>query len=184
MLSAMVSVLPTVRYAVVALLLCAAGTATAQAPRAVQTGDIVRGVARVTDSDKLVVDGVYLRLWGVDGPELAQPCLFENGQRYDCQSIALRELQIITAQGPVTCTVQRDSNRARRTFNYGICKTSDGRDVAEQLVRAGHALAFVEQTDQYVAAEAAAKAAKVGLFRGSFQPPWEFAAQLLNGGAP
>ncbi len=168
----------------VATLLFVAGMAAAQAPRPVQNGEVVRGAARVTDSDKIVVDGVYLRLWGADGPELGQPCFFANNQAYDCQSIALRELQIITAQGAVTCTVQRDTERTRRTFIYGTCLTSDGRDVAEALVRAGHALAFVDQTDKYLAAEAVAEAAKVGMFRGVFMAPWEFAATVMRGGEP
>ena len=173
-----------IQLVAVATLLFVAGVAGAQAARPVQTGEVVRGAARVTDSDKLVVDGVYLRLWGADGPELAQPCFFANNQPYDCQSIALRELQIITAQGPVTCTVQRDTERTRRTFLYGICLTSDGRDVAEELVRAGHALALVDQTDRYLAAEAVAEAARVGLFRGRFIAPWEFAATVMRGGEP
>ena len=167
---------------ITAALVVVAGAAIAQAPRVVQTGDIVRGAARVTDSDKLVVDGVYIRLWGADGPELGQPCFFANNQAYDCQSIALRELQIITAQGPVTCTIQRDTERTRRTFIYGVCQTSDGRDVAEELVKAGHALAFVDQSDKYLAAEAIAETAKIGLFRGRFMAPWEFAATVMRGG--
>ena len=65
-----------------ATILFVAGAAGAQAPRPVQAGDVVRGAARVTDSDKLVVDGVYLRLWGADGPELAQLCFFANNQPY------------------------------------------------------------------------------------------------------
>ncbi len=150
--------------------------------RLAQPGDVVKGPARVTDSDKLVVDGVYIRLWAVDGPELGQPCFFANGAQYDCQSIALRELQIITAQGPVTCTIEQDSSRVRRGRIYGTCKTADGKDVAEQLVKAGHALAFVDQSDRYLAAEKVAEDAKVGLFRGSFQAPWDFAAMIIGGG--
>jgi endonuclease YncB( thermonuclease family) len=166
----------------VAVVLAAFGALAQAPPRVLQTGDVVRGPARVTDSDKLVVDGVYLRLWGADGPEFGQQCAFANNQPYDCHSIALRELQIIAALGPVTCTIQRDTHRTRRTFVYRVCLTSDGRDVAEELVRAGHALAFVEQTEKYLAAEAHAEAAKAGLFRGRFQAPWDFAVALMGGG--
>lgn len=165
----------------VAVALLAAAPAVAQ-QRLAQPGDVVKGPPRVTDSDKLVVDGVYVRLWGVDGPEMGQPCFFANGAQYDCQSIALRELQIITAQGPVTCTIEQDTSRLRRGRIYGTCTTVEGRDVAERLVQAGHALAFVDQSDKYLAAEKVAEDAKVGLFRGSFQAPWDFAAAIIGGG--
>src|SRR5262245_19878838 len=108
--------------------------------RPAQPGDVVKGPARVTDSDKLVVDGVYIRLWAVDGPELGQPCFCGSGAQCDCQSIALRELQIITAQGLVTCVIEQDTSRLRRGRIYGSCKTVDGKDVGEELVKAGHAL--------------------------------------------
>ena len=154
----------------------------AEAQVAAQPGDVVKGVARVTDSDKLVVDNVYIRLWGVDGPELGQPCFFANRQQYDCQSLALRELQIITAQGAITCTIENDPSRLRRGKIYGTCLTGEGRDVAEELVKAGHALAFVEQTEKYEQFEAVAEEAKAGLFRGYFQEPWVFAASITGAG--
>lgn len=142
-------------------------------------GDVVTGPARVTDSDKMVVNGVYILLWGVDGPEKGQPC-YQNNQLYDCHSIALRALQILTAQGPVTCTIESDPSRLRRGRIYATCTSSDGKDIAEQLVRAGHALAFLDQTDKYKPAEAIAQAEQVGLFRGSFMEPWAFATAITG----
>jgi endonuclease YncB( thermonuclease family) len=172
----------TSRLALLLLLVLAAPSAAEAQAAAAKPGDVVQGVARVTDSDKLVVNNVYIRLWGVDGPELGQPCFFTNRQQYDCQSIALRELEIITAQGPVTCTIENDPSRLRRGKIYCTCLTSEGRDVAEELVKAGHALAFVEQTDKYKQVEAVAEEKKVGLFRGPFQEPWVFAASITGAG--
>ncbi len=160
-------------------LLLAIVIASAAHAQQARPGDVVTGPARVTDSDKMVVNGVYILLWGVDGPEKGQPC-YLNNQLYDCHAIALRELQILTAQGPVTCTIENDPNRLRRGRIYGTCTSRDGKDIAEQLVRAGHALAFVDQTDKYKPIEAIAEADKVGLFRGSFMEPWAFATAITG----
>jgi endonuclease YncB( thermonuclease family) len=170
--------------AILVLLVTLAAPSAAHAQQALaRPGDVVTGLARVTDSDKMVVNGVYVLLWGIDGPEKGQPCYLTR-QLYDCHSVALRELQIITAQGPVACTIENDPSRLRRGRIYATCRTADGKDVAEQLVRAGHALAFVEQTDKYKSVEAAAEADKVGLFRGTFMEPWVFAQSITGANQP
>jgi endonuclease YncB( thermonuclease family) len=52
--------------------------------------------------------------------------------------------------------------------------TINGKSLNEQLVRAGWAVARPSETTDYVAAEAAAKKAKLGLWQGQFQPPDQF----------
>ena len=50
------------------------------------------------------------------------------------------------------------------------------------MVRAGMAVAFREQSMNYVKAEAEASAAKVGIWAGKFLLPWEWVADENFGG--
>ena len=55
----------------------------------------------------------------------------------------------------------------------GLC-VADGRDVNAEMVRSGHAWAFVKYSKRYEAAEAEAKKEKVGVWKGDSEPAWVF----------
>lgn len=150
-------------------------------PGVVAPGTVLTGVARIMDSDKLVVDGRYLRLWALDAPEYGQAC-YLGGKPYDCNAVSYRQLEILTAEGEVSCVVQEDTSRQRRGKNYAICTASDGTNINEAMVRSGNAVAFLEQSRELAVAEAAAEEEGVGMWRGAFQNPWIWVIEHSGGG--
>jgi hypothetical protein len=57
----------------------------------------------------------------------------------------------------------------------GKC-TAAGRDIGGTLIDEGLAWAFVRYSKDYAAAEARAKSAAVGIWRGTSEPPWDYRA--------
>ena len=141
-------------------------------------GADVTGEARVVDSDRLIVSGHRYFLYGIDAPELNQPCVI-GGKVWECGPAAARKLEELVSLGPITCSERQDTNRRRRVYTYAVCKFN-GMDINEALVRSGMALAFREQADDYVEAEEAARLEGVGMWRGDFEAPWEFRDNLRN----
>lgn len=135
------------------------------------------GQAEALEADHLVVDGQATALYGIDAPLRIQPCV-KDGQEFACGVQALRTLSDILAKGPVTCEEVRDTTSLRRRMQrYARCTIGD-LDVAAEMVRAGMAMAMADQSDEYVALEEEAKAAKTGLWAADeFTPPWEWEEQ-------
>jgi endonuclease YncB( thermonuclease family) len=138
--------------------------------------DAVTGNARVLTADRLIVDDTQFFLFGIDGFEEAQTC-FINGEPWACGAVAFRELQILADVGPVTCVRQQDRNPRRMRFPWGTCMAG-GVDLAEAMVRAGFAFVVMDQSEQYLPAQAAAEAEGVGAWQGIFIAPWEYRDRL------
>jgi endonuclease YncB( thermonuclease family) len=139
------------------------------------------GPARVMDADILAIGSKRIILWGVDAPERNQTCSLQRRQ-WACWNVAARELQILVADGDTTCKSVGKADAFGRI--YGVC-TSNGKNLNEEMVRSGLALAFTEQTDDYTPAQEEAKAAKAGLWQDTakFMPPWIFRFQRGARGA-
>ena len=73
--------------------------------------------------------------------------------------------------GEVACTDTGKRNYVQ--FAYMTC-VINGKDIGEEMVKAGHAMAFLPQSPQYVEAEKAARAAKLGIWQAGvqFTTPW------------
>lgn len=141
------------------------------------------GQAYVTDGDTLRIAGRPIRLQGVDAPEIDQRCTVRGAQVACGQSA--REWVAARVEGRQVECVQEDVDRYNRIV--ATCLV-DGRDLGRDLVRAGWAVAFTRYSDRYVGEEAGAKAAKRGVWAGSFTTPAEYrrgsgapAAEALNG---
>lgn len=121
------------------------------------------GIARASDGDSLRLQGVRIRLQGVDAPELDQVCWDEAGAEWPCGRLSRARLSEILVEGPAVC-------RPRGHDKYGrvlaTCK-SEGRDVGAILVSEGWAIAMGD----YAAEQATASAAKLGIWRGRFVDP-------------
>jgi endonuclease YncB( thermonuclease family) len=134
----------------------------------------VTGVGEVLDSDVILVDGYRIHLFGVESVESAQGCEIRR-QLWDCYPAAVRALQTIVFEGPLTCEIVSGPNFPNQAL--GTC-TVNGQDVGERFVRSGFGVAFTAETDAYVAAQAAAQAEGVGLWQGAFLPPHEWRAAM------
>ena len=86
-----------------------------------------RGKAYVVDGDTIIIQGVSIRLAGIDAPELDHP----YGQRARSAMIRLCAGQPVTAQLVGHVSYERA---------VAICTLPDGRDLAAELVKEGLAL--------------------------------------------
>lgn len=130
------------------------------------------GVASVIDGDTIEVHGQRIRLNGIDAPESRQLCLDAAGEKYRCgQSAAMALDQLLEVARPTTC---HEVDRDRWGRVVARC-TAGGKDVAEAMVKAGHALDWPRYSKgAYADAEAGARAARRGMWAGSFARPWEW----------
>jgi endonuclease YncB( thermonuclease family) len=130
----------------------------------------ITGPAKVLDDQVLEIDGRRIMLFGIDSVMRKQACMLD-GKLWNCWEAAVRNLQILADQGPATCDPVGDPDVYGRIL--ARC-TINGKSLNEQLVREGWAVARSSETTDYVAAEAAAKKEKLGLWQGRFQPPDQF----------
>jgi endonuclease YncB( thermonuclease family) len=130
----------------------------------------VTGPAKVVDSTGIEIDGQRIMLFGTDSVMRKQVCTVD-GKVWQCWDAAVRGLQIMVDQGPVTCQLIGEPDPYGRML--GRCSVN-GKSLNEELVRGGYAVARPSETTDYVAAEAEAKDKKVGLWQGQFRRPSEF----------
>jgi endonuclease YncB( thermonuclease family) len=109
-------------------------------------------------------------LFGIDSVVRKQVCTLD-GKPWQCWSAAVQDLQSLLDGGPTTCDLVGEPDIYGRLL--GRC-TVNGQSLNEQLVSRGFALARRGDTTDYVAAEAAAKEKKLGLWQGQFAQPSSF----------
>lgn len=127
----------------------------------------ITGPAKVLDAQVIDIDGQRIMLFGINSVMRKQACTLDR-KLWNCWEAAVRNLQILTDQGPATCEAVGEPDVYGRIL--ARC-TINGKSLNEQLVREGWAVARPSDTTDYVAAEAAAKKEKLGLWQGQFQRP-------------
>jgi endonuclease YncB( thermonuclease family) len=131
----------------------------------------VSGEPTVIDGDTIVVAGEHVRLQGIDAPEMHQTCT-AYGQEWPCGRTAADWLKDRLRGQQVDC-IGHARDRYGRLL--AVCY-SGGENLNEQLVREGWALDFRKYSTDYLQAESEAKRAGAGIWRGTFDPPWEWRA--------
>ena len=134
--------------------------------------DCVSGPAKVIDGDTIVVAGQFVRLHGIDAPELDQP-FWWRGQQTMGGMMALAALEALTAGVKLRCEAVEQDRYGRLVAKVF---SPNGVDIGRRLVSAGWALAYRRYSTDYVDAEDEARKAKRGMWRGSFVKPWVWRA--------
>lgn len=132
-------------------------------------GELTVGTATVIDGDSLTIGATTIRLFGVDAPEGLQSCK-RDGADWACGRAAARALGERVRGQTLSCE-RKDTDTYGRTV--AVCRVG-GRDINEEMVAAGMALAYRRFGSDYVAAEDAAKNARRGIWAGEFTPPWDW----------
>ena len=132
----------------------------------------LEGRASVVTASVLYMEGLYIKLLGIDAPDPAQTCADRHGAPYRCGKRAITWLQNWLHNGEVKCHIVGKIEHNRTT---GVCFTADGQyDVAAAVVSAGWALAYAQNTAVYEPYEEQAAAERRGLWRGRFYKPWDW----------
>lgn len=134
------------------------------------------GTGRIIDGDTIELDGVRIRLSGIDAPEAGQKCQTSNGKTWRCGEAAMDRLVELAAQG-VTCKGQKHDIYDRL---LAVCYGPDGTDLNEVMVSEGYAWAFRKYSTEYAAIEDAARLRGTGIWRAETQTPWDYRAAKWN----
>ena len=127
------------------------------------------GPTEVVDGDSLSVSGFSVRLFGIDAPEGKQTCV-RGGTAWRSGEEAATQLRNMIGGSPVECR-GRDIDTFGRTV--AVC-TVAGAEINRAMVEAGWATAFRKYSQDYVAEEVRAKAARRGIWSSEFTLPEDY----------
>lgn len=127
------------------------------------------GIARVVDGDTINIRGVAVRLDGIDAPESKQTCE-ADGRTHPCGAQATEALITLLGAQPVDCVETGKDRNGRMIARCRVGST----DVGAWMVEHGWAVAFRRYSMAYVEAEKRARAAKLGIWAGTFTMPDEW----------
>lgn len=133
----------------------------------------ITGLANVIDGDTITVNGLRIRLEGIDAPEAGQTCRRSSVGWWACGTEATGALAGLIERKVVRCE-QRGHDKYGRTL--AVCFLG-ALDVNAWLVGNGHAWAFVKYSRSYVQEEAQARAKRLGIWQGESTPAWEYRAR-------
>lgn len=129
------------------------------------------GTLRVIDADTVDVGGLRVRLFGLDAPEIGQPCVL-GGQTIDCGRWAADLVRARFGGQDARCTT-RDVDRYGR--QVATCDVG-GVDIGQVIVAEGWAVAYRRYSMIYDLDEKAAAVAARGLWAMTMQEPESFRA--------
>lgn len=127
----------------------------------------LNGRPEIIDGGTLAIGGQPIRLFGIAAPRADQVCGPPGGE-WNCGAEAVFALAFEAAPHWVTCS-PRPGERAGEAL-VALCRAGPY-DLGEKLLRLGWATALAEGGPAYAAAEAEARAAGRGMWRGTAAPP-------------
>lgn len=150
------------------------------APQPGHSKDVITGLADVVDADIIRIGKQRVILWGLDAPERLQSC-YKDGKKWGCHDASRRSLELLSGRGEVTCYLLGDPDPFNR--RHGVCE-SGGTDINAEMVRRGMAVAWEDQSTDYIEIQFDAITEERGLWAVGveFQLPWEFRHYNTPGG--
>jgi endonuclease YncB( thermonuclease family) len=134
------------------------------------------GTASVIDGDTIEIHGQRIRLYGIDAPESRQECVRPDRTSWRCGQQAALALSDRIGRSIVRCN-PRDRDRYSRIV--AIC-FKGGEELNRWMVANGWAVAYRKYSLDYVTDEDRARIAKVGVWSGTFEMPWDWRLQQKN----
>jgi len=123
-------------------------------------------LARAVDGDSLIYNNKKIRLLGLDAPEYDQKCLDENDAVYSCGEMSKKYLAKIS-KGKINCKkITIDKYKREISTCY-----KNGKNINQEMVRSGWALAYRYFSTEYIQDEEYAKEHKLGMWKGRFVNP-------------
>jgi endonuclease YncB( thermonuclease family) len=148
-------------------------------------------MANAIDGETLFVNGIEVQLIGIDAMEPDQTCLDKTGTDYPCGRAATRHLEELVADQPIVCLPLFAVSKSRIVASCNLLPEGaiPPKDSAEYLaadrrnslsgrmVRDGHALIVGIGKNYIQQEERDAQHDRVGIWSGSFEPPWMYRAR-------
>ena len=147
--------------------------------RAAVAQDEIVGRARAVTGDTIKIKSIddgktrLIRLFGVSAPDPRQHCETKNGEPTNCGHFSLDALDLMLRRIQVTCV---DLDKDAEGMITGTCYAGD-KILNSAIVRAGWALAHVEESSDFLGLEQRARAAGKGIWPYRFQKPWIWRAE-------
>jgi endonuclease YncB( thermonuclease family) len=131
--------------------------------------------AAVVDGDTLVLNHRTYRLYGIDAPEYHQSCKDKDGNDWACGKAARAQMIVLVAPGSLICYPQAMDKYGR---TVATCASATIPDLGAAMARAGLATAPgpPEFSNVYQTQSDEAKAARRGIWQGSFDAPADWRA--------
>lgn len=98
----------------------------------------ITGRAAVLEGDTIEINNQKIRLHGIDAPQHRQTCHDRRGLLYRCGLKSKTALDLFLWRNEITCRILSTDKYGRKLANCSLGQV----DVADWLVRQGHALAF------------------------------------------
>ncbi|HET8728120.1 MAG TPA: thermonuclease family protein [Alphaproteobacteria bacterium] len=136
------------------------------------------GFAQALEGDLLTVNGVLVRLYALDAPELGQFCSTRDGRPYDCGLAARNILTRLIADREVACTLY---SRLPSGTEVGTCAVNNV-DLGGVMVLSGWAFSDRALSNRYEPHEAQAQANQQGLWSGRAERPWVWRQEQIEAG--
>jgi endonuclease YncB( thermonuclease family) len=141
-----------------------------------QASRIFEGHARIIDGDTLEIGTQRIDLYGIDAPEPDQHCE-RDVRQWRCGMEATYGMAALIENHWVTCHEQASGTVGNSAVNpLAVCRMGGPKGIVvnQRTILRGWALALRPSGDDYVGAEQQAKAAKLGIWSGTFVAPWEW----------
>lgn len=134
---------------------------------------VVSGKAHIVDGDTIVINGIKIRLYGIDAPEAGQKCKKVNGGSWPCGNEAIKVIVGLTEGNQVSCRGDFYDDFGRL---IATC-TSNKTEINKELVSLGLAWNFDKYSMHYKEIEKEARRKSVGVFQATTITPWEYRAK-------
>lgn len=115
-----------------------------------------------------LIEGSFIKLYGIDSPDPRQTCLDAHGQTYTCGRTAKQWLERLILNKHLTCKAVGTDGKG----NYIATCNIGGYDVGAAMTAVGWAVADRNISAVYIPYEQQARADKAGLWAGRFVAPW------------
>ena len=138
----------------------------------VASAQIMLGSAKAIDGDTFAFGDDVIRIHGIDALEATQTCSRDN-EVWECGKAATNLMRELLSHGNLQCR-QMDRDHYGRAVS--VCAVG-GRDIGQEMVAAGLAVALPQYSTSYITAEERARAQGEGIWSWSFQMPADYRAE-------
>ena len=136
----------------------------------------ISGVPTIVDADTVVIDGMSVRLLGIDAPESDQICLDKNSEFVKCGIEARDALMKQFGEKEWTCRTTGKQTYGRALATCFVAQE----DVNRWIVLKGWGLSFRRYQHPYDREEQQAHDQCTGLWTWSFHAPWDWRRRNCN----